>query len=97
MLLISDPLLVPKQPTKAVREALHLTEAESRLASTLFAGVTLRQAAENLHVSVNTCKSHLKAIYAKTGCRSHADLVKIVFAATLGSEVPSTIGGKGRE
>ena len=85
MLLISDPLAVPKQPTNALRKALNLTEAEALLATALFKGVTLRRAADELRISINTCKSQLKSIYAKTGCRSHADLVRTVFSAALGS------------
>jgi DNA-binding CsgD family transcriptional regulator len=96
MLLIPDPLLVPKQPTEVVREALHLTDAEALLATTLFAGGTLRRAADELRVSINTCKSQLKSIYAKTGCRNQADLVKTVFAAALGSAASAAFGVNGR-
>ena len=92
MLLISDPLSVPKQPTEAVQEILQLTEAEALLATTLFTGVTLRAAADDLQISINTCKSQLKSIYAKTGCRSHADLVKTVFTAALGSAAAPASG-----
>jgi len=97
MLLISDPLLVPRQPTAMLRDALQLTEAEALLANKLFAGATLKHAAEDLHISVNTCKSQLKSIYAKTGCRSHADLVRSVFAAALASAAPDAFGIDGRD
>ena len=38
----------------------------------------LANAAANLGLSVNTLKSHLKAIFAKTGVTRQADLVKQV-------------------
>jgi DNA-binding CsgD family transcriptional regulator/PAS domain-containing protein len=74
MLVIVDPDSALRPAVSVVKEALRLTEAEARLACILFGGVTLRQAAAELQLSINTCKSQLKSIYAKTGCKSHADL-----------------------
>jgi DNA-binding CsgD family transcriptional regulator len=82
MLVVTDPDRTPKARAEIIREALHLTEAESRLAAVLFTGATLREAAELLGKSFHTCKTQLKSIYAKTGCSSHIELTKkLLFAA----------------
>jgi DNA-binding CsgD family transcriptional regulator len=74
MLVIVDPHSAARPAVNVVKEGLRLTEAEARLACILFSGVTLREAATELQLSINTCKSQLKSIYAKTGCKSHLDL-----------------------
>jgi DNA-binding CsgD family transcriptional regulator len=81
MLVIFDPNRSPEPAVSAVRRVLNLSEAEARLVCELFTGITLREAAENLQRSINTCKAQLKSIYSKTGCASHVDLVKATFFA----------------
>lgn len=76
MLMFFDPDAAPRPALSAIKEILHLTEAEALLASLLLSGITLREAAERLHLSINTCKTQLKSVYAKTGCRNHVDLAK---------------------
>lgn len=76
MLIVTDPARAPRARAEVIREALRLTEAESRLATVLFTGASLREAAESLGKSSHTCKTQLKSIYAKTGCRSQAELAK---------------------
>jgi DNA-binding CsgD family transcriptional regulator len=72
------------RPTMAlVARSMGLTHSEAALACSLFSGLTLIEAANQLGLSLNTCKSQLKAIYIKTDCRSHVDLVKAMFAACL--------------
>ena len=53
-----------------------MTEAEAALASTLYSGISPREAADTLGLSINTCKTQLKSVYAKVNCRSHVQLVK---------------------
>ena len=84
LLLIVDPELTPRPRTALIQSALCLTQAEAALANTLFDGISLREAAEILGSSVNTCKTQLKSIYAKTGCRSHTDLAKSLLLTALG-------------
>jgi DNA-binding CsgD family transcriptional regulator len=78
MLLVLDPTVSGQPSWAAVQQSLGLTTAEARLACLLFKGVSIREAAEELRVSVNTCKTQLKSIYAKTGCRSQAELAKLI-------------------
>jgi DNA-binding NarL/FixJ family response regulator len=60
----------------------------------LFTGITLREAADHLQLSINTCKAQLKSIYSKTGCSSHVDLAKVTFfaASTNGFDPASDHG-----
>jgi DNA-binding CsgD family transcriptional regulator len=67
---------------------LGLSPAQARVAAGLLNGATIRNVAVELHVSVNTCKTHIKAIYAKTGCRSQVELVRRLMQ--LGAGAAST-------
>lgn len=85
MLIVFDPERSPQPVVALIKRALQLTEAEAVLASVLFTGISLREAAEQLRLSINTCKSQLKSIYAKTGCRSHVDLAKMLLMSGIAS------------
>jgi DNA-binding CsgD family transcriptional regulator len=58
----------------AVRHGL--TAAEMRVATALAQANGMTAAAAMLGISPNTLKTHAKRIYAKTGVRSHAELVQ---------------------
>jgi DNA-binding CsgD family transcriptional regulator len=58
-----------------------LTPAESSLAALIAERKTLKQAAAETGVSMNTVRTHLKHILAKTGCRRQAELVALVLRA----------------
>ncbi len=55
-----------------------LTPAEARLAIAATAAGSLPDVARNVGVALNTAKSHLKQIYAKTGAASRSELVRLV-------------------
>jgi DNA-binding NarL/FixJ family response regulator len=84
LMLIVDPERTPQPRLALIQKALHLTKAEAVLANALVTGVPLREAAETLGRSINTCKTQLKSIYAKTGCCSHVDLAKKLMMASIG-------------
>lgn len=88
MLLVVDPEQSPNAASDVIQRGLGLTRAEATLASVLFTGVTLREAALQLGFSVNTCKTQLKSIYAKTGCRSHVDLAKATMMTMISQRKP---------
>jgi DNA-binding CsgD family transcriptional regulator len=79
-----DPDLAPSPWEGLLESTLRLTKAEAALARSLFSGLTLRQSALDLGRSINTCKTQLKVIYSKTGCRNHADLAKTLVMTALG-------------
>ena len=57
---------------------LGLTFAEARVASRLARGADLATIAQDLRVSRETVRTHLKRIYCKTGARRQAALVALV-------------------
>jgi DNA-binding CsgD family transcriptional regulator len=56
-----------------------LSAAEARCAVALGEG-KLAEAAERLGVGIDTVKTQLKQIYAKTGCHSRADLTRLMLS-----------------
>jgi DNA-binding CsgD family transcriptional regulator len=62
--------------TLAMRHALSRNEAA--LAHALSLGESLAQAGARLHLTEQTARNYSKRIYAKTGARGQADLVRIV-------------------
>jgi DNA-binding CsgD family transcriptional regulator/PAS domain-containing protein len=84
MMLIVDPEQAPRPRADLIQKAFGLTRSETNLANMLFEGNSLRETAQTSGRSINTCKSQLKSIYAKTGCRSHVDLAKKLMMTALG-------------
>ena len=67
--------------TEAARqlyEFYHLTPAEARLAALIVSGYSLHAAANKLHISKNTARTHMKRIYDKTEMHRQVDLVRLV-------------------
>jgi DNA-binding CsgD family transcriptional regulator/pimeloyl-ACP methyl ester carboxylesterase len=60
----------------SVRESFGLTAAETRLAARLKDGLTLKEAADELSVSVNTVRNQLRAIFDKMGLNRQSELVR---------------------
>jgi DNA-binding CsgD family transcriptional regulator len=56
-----------------------ITPAERRVMSRLMRGDTPREMTDGLKVSYATVRTHLRALYAKTGCRRQAELVQLGF------------------
>jgi DNA-binding CsgD family transcriptional regulator len=55
-----------------------LTKAETRMAIEIAAGHGVRASAERLGVTVNTAHTQLAAVFAKTGTRRQAELVRVL-------------------
>jgi DNA-binding CsgD family transcriptional regulator len=54
-----------------------LTLAETRVLASLLGGRTLAETATNLGIAITTAKSHLDAIFSKTGISRQADLMRL--------------------
>lgn len=61
--------------TERLRRRFGLSAAQARLALALRSGRTLKEAAAELDVSYETVRTHLKAIFERTGTRRQAELV----------------------
>ena len=77
---ITDPERQYNLSHRRLREIYELTPAEARMASLVAQGNRLEDAAEDLGVSLNTVRTHLKRIFAKTGTDRQADLVRLILS-----------------
>jgi DNA-binding CsgD family transcriptional regulator len=57
-----------------------LTPAESHLVGELANGLTLDQIARRFQVTKNTVRDQLKSVFAKTGIRRQAELIRLIRA-----------------
>lgn len=77
-LFVADPTR-PAAPTReTLRERFQLTPAEAALALQLMDGAPLADAASALAIAYNTARSHLRAIFAKTGTHRQIELVALL-------------------
>lgn len=60
-----------------------LIPSEARLALALLRGMTIAEAAEDLGLTVESARTYSKRIYAKTGARGQADLVRFMHRSVL--------------
>lgn len=61
-----------------------LLPSEARLALALARGMSIAEAAVDLKITVESARTYSKRIYAKTGARGQADLVRFVHRSVLG-------------
>jgi DNA-binding CsgD family transcriptional regulator len=65
----------------SVAQAFGLSPAETRLLLLLATGISPRQAAEQLGVTFETVRVHLKSLFAKTGTHRQSELVVLIARA----------------
>ena len=80
LVLIADPASRPRIDSGLVAEALDLSPAESRLATMLAAGRTVREIAAATGRTEGTVRWHLKRIFRKQGISRQAELVRRVLS-----------------
>lgn len=79
MLVVTDPgRAVTATPLEYAQKAFGLTLAEGRLVANLEQGLSLAMAAEVLEISVETARSHLKRVFAKTDTARQTDLMMLM-------------------
>lgn len=68
-----------KKKTEKLHNALHqLTDRETQVAELLLKGRTYKMIAEELYLSENTVKTHIKNIYSKLNIQSKTELIKML-------------------
>jgi DNA-binding CsgD family transcriptional regulator len=77
VLVLSEVGNMPRPDGDLITALFGLTPAEKRLAVLLGRGSSLERAAEELSVSRETVRNHLKAIFGKTGTHRQAELVAL--------------------
>jgi DNA-binding CsgD family transcriptional regulator/PAS domain-containing protein len=64
-----------------LRQTFGFTQAEAKLADLLREGATVADACARLHKSLPTVRTQLRALFAKTGTRRQAELVRLLMTA----------------
>jgi len=70
-------------PWRKVAICYGLTQAEAKLAVQLANGGSPEEAAAHLGISIHTARTHLKAVFAKTGARRQPELVAMLLQGVL--------------
>jgi DNA-binding CsgD family transcriptional regulator/PAS domain-containing protein len=78
MLVVIDPELSAAPPIEALRALYGLTDAEARLTCALLEGARLEDYAERVGISMNTARTHLKSVFAKTDTDRQAELMRLL-------------------
>lgn len=80
MLLMGDPEQNSGDLVEHLRALFELSSGEARLALALFDGQGLQDVADERGVSINTVKTELKRIFAKTGTHGQGELMRVLRA-----------------
>ncbi|WER48886.1 LuxR C-terminal-related transcriptional regulator [Cupriavidus sp. WKF15] len=80
---IRDPERRSQASHDVVRQLFDFTPAETQLALQLANGLTLDEAADELGISKNTARAHLRAIFSKTGVTRQATLVRMLLSSVI--------------
>jgi DNA-binding CsgD family transcriptional regulator len=83
LLIIVDPANRAGIPTGWIMDAYGLTQAEARVALAASSGITIPDMANQLALSPNTIKTHLRKVFAKTGTGRQTELVRLMTAIGL--------------
>ena len=86
VIFISDPEQQSSAPKEIVSALFNLTPAETQLAMLLANGLTLDEASDELCISRNTARAHLRSTFSKTGVTRQTMLVRLILrsVATFG-------------
>jgi DNA-binding CsgD family transcriptional regulator len=84
---LTDPEEFEQPSIGSLKDIYGFTDAQARVAVALSDGTAIHDAANSLSISVNTTRTHLRAIYQKTGVSNHAELMTTMTStlARLGS------------
>ncbi|MEP0069330.1 alpha/beta fold hydrolase [Pyruvatibacter sp.] len=96
MVLVMPTGRVEPQAAERYQELLGLTGAESRLALKLRDGLTMKDAAAALGISINTARNQLHSIFDRLGVNRQGDLVRhltemMALAGVLGADVEMSV------
>ncbi|WP_101757422.1 helix-turn-helix transcriptional regulator [Oceanicoccus sp. KOV_DT_Chl] len=75
---VSDPEQQSEAPVQIITRLFDLTPTEAALTMLLANGLSLDEAAEQLSVSRNTARTHLRAVFSKTGVSRQPMLVRLI-------------------
>jgi DNA-binding CsgD family transcriptional regulator/PAS domain-containing protein len=64
--------------TTQMRDFYNLTAAQAKLAGAIYKGQSVGEAAKELNISINTARTHVRNIYAKTGVNTQTELISLL-------------------
>ncbi|BAW07137.1 helix-turn-helix transcriptional regulator [Nocardia seriolae] len=85
LVVIVDPEGEEPGCRETLRELYGLTRAESQVAFEVLRGSGLSAVARELYISVNTARTHLRQVFAKTGTNRQAELVRLLSCVLSGT------------
>jgi len=89
---LHDPVDTTAPSIEQLQDFYGMTKAQARIARTLYSGNSISETADSLNVSINTVRTHLRQIYAKTGVRTQAELLGLLTSGlkTFGKNIDET-------
>lgn len=78
MLLLFDPDRSINASTELIARDLGISEREAEITALLVAGYDPKKISDHLNISIHTTRTHLKAIFGKTGISSQVELIRRV-------------------
>jgi len=78
LVLVIDPERAPETSEKSLKALYHLTHAEARVAREVAKGEGVATVAAALGMLPSTARTHLHQVFAKTGTRRQAELVRLL-------------------
>lgn len=84
LIFISAPDYLSTMAQTTLHTHFDLTPTEQKLTLLILQGARLTKAAAELNISLNTTRTHMKKIYAKTKTGCQADLVRLFLTGPLG-------------
>lgn len=83
MVYVRDAVGDVQMSSKVAQELFAFTPAETTLALELANGLSLEETAEKLGITRNTARAHLRSIFAKTGIKRQAELVRVMLNSVV--------------
>ena len=94
LVFISTPERLGKLLEMTLKNHYRLTPREQELTALMIQGYQLKDAASVLHISLNTARTHMKRVYAKTKTERLIDLVRVLLTGPVGRFNMSNIGSE---
>ena len=79
LVMVNGPLIASASRTDLLRHIYGLTASESKIVEMITQGIEAKKIANQLHVSHEAVRFHLKNAFRKTGVNRQIDLVRLVF------------------
>lgn len=78
LILMTDPIDGARPPLEALAAIYGFTPSETAVAALLAEGRTPKDLADRLGITMNTAKTHMKQLFAKTNTNRQAELIRLV-------------------